>query len=218
MVIFSDLSEVLVHGVYGIEELIEKDHGADVSEKFLKRRMEMNTQILDLFRGKITEDEYWKEFIEGADLPENFSEDMAKYYLSENVIRTIDGTYEVYSSISGHPRSLSNSKQVKGRPDIYIVSDHIKTKIPLLHYAHPDIFEHLIKGEYWSCDLGCVKGDLAFFPTLLSKTCIPVEQIVFVDDIKSNIESAEKYGIYSILFKNAKQLKSELIDIGFRFS
>ena len=46
---------------------------------------------------------------------------------------------------------------------------------------------------------------------------IPVEKIVFIDDIETNIESARRNGIYSIQFYNAEQLKIDLKKIGFTF-
>lgn len=219
MVVFTDLSEVLIHGIYGMEDIVARDHGAEVSKRFWERHDEVNDKILELFRDNCKEDDYWQAILEDGSLP--FSLNYIKHVLSENIQRVIPGTLDVYKSITSHPRSVSingvpSGDRLSGRPDIYIVSDHIKERLGQLKRAHPDLFD-AVAGAYWSCDIGKIKGDPDFFPTVLSVSNLPAEKIVFVDDIERNVDSARKSGIYSILFKDADQLKLDFEKIGFRF-
>ena len=215
MVIFSDLSEVLIHGVFGMEEVIADIYDKETADLFWKRHEVTNHKILDLFRGDIPEEEYWQELIGDSGL--QISAKGLEVVLSTNIQRVIPGTLDVYKSIATHPAKIGDTRfQLLGRPDIYIVSDHIKGRLPELKLLHPDVFD-MVAGEYWSCNLGCVKGDEGFFPKVLAESGIPAESIVFIDDIEKNVESAEKNGICGILFENAKQLRSELEEIGFTF-
>ena len=92
MVIFSDLSEVLVKGIGGTEDKVESLYGADYAEKFLKRRIEVNDKILDLFRNKCDENEYWKYFLQGNELNIDFTVEKLRKVLSRNLRNKIPGT------------------------------------------------------------------------------------------------------------------------------
>lgn len=215
MVIFSDLSEVFCHGIYGMEEAATSLYSKDIGETLWRSHEALNGKVLELFRKEFSEDHYWEEVLLSSGLPMSLSE--AKNVLTENIRRVIPGTLDVYKSITAHPKSLGSSEMLDGRPDIYIVSDHIAERIEQLKTIHPDIFG-IVKGCFWSCDLGYIKQDAEFFPKVLAATQIPIEEIVFVDDIEQNAESARRHGIYSIVFYDAMQLKQELSKIGFRFA
>lgn len=214
MVIFSDLSEVLCHGVYGMEDIITRRYGEDISNIFLRRHDELNDEILHLFRGEFCEDCYWMDLLSTDELPMSLNE--VKQILTDNISRDIPGTLDVYKSIKAHPRRLGSGDMIDGRPDIYITSDHIAERVRQLGALHPNIFS-IVEKSFWSCDLKHIKQDPEFFQKVLSITGLKADKVVFIDDIKSNIKSAERHGIYSILFQDAEQLKSELIDIGFQF-
>ncbi len=221
MIIFTDLSEVLIRGIYGTEDIVGSLYGLENAKKFLARRHEVNDKILDLFRDKFEEDEYWKYFLSGSELSIDFSIDKLRKVLSRNIKKTVPGTLDLYLSISSHPESISkegipSENKLDGRPDIYIVSDHIRGRVGQIKDYHPRVFKN-VEGEYWSFDIGHVKGDKEFFPKVLEMSKIPVEKIVFIDDIETNIKSARRNGIYSIQFYNAEQLKTDLSKIGFTF-
>ena len=214
MIIFTDLSEVLIHGIYGMEAIVAKRYGGLISREFWLRHDETNDRLLEVFRGKLSEDEYWTEFLDKDDL--HMSLNGVKNVLSENIRRVIPGTLDVYKSISSHPKSIGSTESIEGRPKIYITSDHIDERIGQIKLIHPDIFK-MIDGEYWSCRLGCIKGDPDFFPTVLKRVGASPEEVVFIDDIENNVNSARKSGIHGIVFEDADQLKSELKKLGFTF-
>ncbi len=214
MVIFTDLSEVLIHGIYGMEQIVAKRYGGLISREFWLRHDETNDRLLEVFRGKLKEDDYWTEFLDKDDL--HMSLNGVKNVLTENIHRVIPGTLDVYKSIKSHPRYIDSAECIDGRPNIYITSDHIEERIGQIKLVHPDIFK-TVDGEYWSCRLGCIKGDPDFFPTVLKRVGVNPEEVVFIDDIKHNVDSAERCGIHGIVFEDANQLKSDLEKLGFTF-
>ncbi len=50
-----------------------------------------------------------------------------------------------------------------------------------------------------------------FFRTHAQKNNIQPEQFIFIDDKLMNVQAARKVGMHAIHFKNAKQLRKELI-------
>jgi len=58
------------------------------------------------------------------------------------------------------------------------------------------------------------KPDVRFFTSFLDKHNLKPEDVIFVDDKQLNIAAAQKIGIHAIHFKNAKQLRNELVECG----
>lgn len=217
MIILSDLSEVLIRGIYGAEEYISEYYGAGAAEKFVSRRGEIDDTFYELLRGSINEETYWQKFFEEGSYPFGFVDVYEAF--SWNLTQDIPGTLEVYQQITAHPQSLGSHEpiMVKGMPAIYIVSDHINERINELKAEHPEIFR-IVSDEYWSCDMGKIKQDPEFFPMLLGGTGRGPEEFVFVDDNPKNVASAKMAGIRGIEFTGASELKAALKALGFEFA
>src|SRR3989344_2338485 len=65
-----------------------------------------------------------------------------------------------------------------------------------------------------SAELGLKKPDKAFYEKALQIIKANAEECLFIDDKKKNCLGAEAIGIKSIVFKDAKQLRKELIRLG----
>lgn len=63
---------------------------------------------------------------------------------------------------------------------------------------------------YSSFDLGLEKPNPEFFQKALELQNLKPTEVIFIDDILKNTESAQSLGINSILFENNSQLLSEL--------
>lgn len=217
VVLLSDFSEVLFHGINGMDTLITIYYGKEVAEAFRRRHQEKNHKLIELFRRKNgeTEDAFWLDFLSNGEFPMNL--DDIKSIFTENMHRKIHHTFEVYTSIIAYPEKLGG-EPIQGYPDIYIASDHIAERVEMFKTdsTYANTFA-ITKGCFWSCELGCIKQDPEFFPQVLEKIGITPAQAVFIDDIEANVESAERSGIYSILFDNSQQLQQQLEEIGFRF-
>ena len=215
MIILSDLSEVLIRGLYGAEEYISEYYGAGAAEKFVRRRCEIDDTFYELLRGSINEETYWRKFFEEGSYPFEIADVYEAF--SWNLSQDIPGTLEVYQQITAHPQSLDSHVMVKGMPTIYIVSDHINERINELKAEHPEIFR-IVSDEYWSCDIGKIKQDPEFFPMFLRGIGLGPEKFIFVDDNPKNVASAKMAGIHGIEFTDASKLKAALKALGFEFA
>lgn len=68
-------------------------------------------------------------------------------------------------------------------------------------------------GGLFSCDLHLVKPDKAFYQALLEKYSLEPQRCVFIDDLRENLEAAERLGIHTILFESQDQAERELAKI-----
>lgn len=216
MIVFTDLSEVLIKGIYGTEKLIEDRYGKKVAKRFLKRRNDMNDIFCEVMRGHIPEDVYWQVFIHDEEWP--FDVDGLKSLWSMNLAETIPDTISVYQRIIGYPYSFKGRHfHIVGRPEFWLVSDHVAEREEELWYLHPEIFS-LISRKIWSFEQSKLKSDKDFFSELLRNYKIDKDEVLFIDDMTINVLAADKAGIKSILFTNAKQLEEDLESLGFAFA
>jgi len=65
-----------------------------------------------------------------------------------------------------------------------------------------------------STDLGIHKPNKKIYEILVKKLNLSPEEIIFIDDLNYNLEVPKEMGINTILFKNLKQLKNDLIKLG----
>ena len=217
MIILSDLSEVLIHGLQGTEEVVKEKYGDRTADKFYRRMMdiEVDNCFRNLLRGYIKEDTFWLTFLSEDYWPFDYKQ--AEKLFGENLQRPrIDGVLEVYSSITAYPEKIGSEKKCTGRPQIWIISDHVKERISDLHEYHKDLFD-LVDQEIWSCSMGKVKGDDGFFERILEDNSIQLDDVVFIDDWDRNTKKATSLGIQCIEFKDAEQLKDSLTNLGFEF-
>ena len=218
MVILSDFSEVFAGGMYGTENRIAEKFGKDEGEKFLRRRQAINGTFQDLMRGRMTEDEYWREFFRVGHY--RFDVADARKALSENFKIMVPDTFWTIKRICAYPRSFETPGfgMATGRPTLYIVSDHIRERVTELEHAHPEVFK-MAKRCIWSFDYGKLKGDDDYFEELMEREHLKPGEVIFIDDDIRNIGAASRVGIRGIQFQHAVQLKSVLAaGYGFRFT
>lgn len=217
MVIWTDLSEVLIGGAYGLQKFVNQAYGYEVAKQFCHRSREMNSLFCDLMRGRFSEDEYWRIFLQG-DWP--FDADTAKSFMSHNMTCLVPNTMDVYQNIVYYPQWISHEEEtprIYDKPEIWLVSDHIRERIPELEYLHPEIFT-LTSRQFWSFEAGCLKNDPRRFQEILDETGLWPDEVVFIDDNAKNTAVAESLGIASIAFSNAAQLRRRLNHLGFGFA
>ena len=59
-----------------------------------------------------------------------------------------------------------------------------------------------------------IKPDPAFYELLMQRYDLKPEQLVFIDDSRPNIETADKLGITALHFTSAQNLRNQLTDLG----
>ena len=190
--IIFDLSEVIISGYYGIEQLVKKKYNISVKE-FEKRKEETLEVFFKLMRGKVKEEDYWKEFLEGTHW--NLQIEDLKISMRENLNQPVEGTIEIV-------------KALKGKYQLILLSDHVKGWMEYIQERNQDIkiFDQVIL----SYELGSLKSDEKTFMEVVKQINIVPNETIFIDDNEKNVKMAEKVGICGIVFKNAKQLKEEL--------
>ncbi len=192
--IIFDLSEVIISGYWRIENLIEKKYEIP-AEDFLQQKINKNELFLDLMRGNLKEEDYWNELLKGMnwDITIEDLKNTAREYLNQPV----EGTMEII-------------EQLKGKYQLILLSDHVKEWMQYIEQINHDI--DLFDKKIFSYEIGSVKPDKQTFKTVLNRVQIIADETLFVDDHEINIKRAEEEGIHGIIFKNAEQLKQELIE------
>lgn len=62
-----------------------------------------------------------------------------------------------------------------------------------------------------SAEEKCAKPDPAIYQRLFEKFSLKPEECLFTDDLKANIDSAERCGMESILFEGAEKFRADLV-------
>ena len=98
---------------------------------------------------------------------------------------------------------------IKAKTDIIIVSDNYRENINYISKRYE--FEKWSTGQIYSYDYKMVKSNPDFFKKLLSEwPNYHPEEMLFIDDSREKIESAEESGIRGILYQSNEQIKNEL--------
>lgn len=217
MIILTDLSEVLIRGVYGIDEKIEEIYGKEVGDEFAIRRQQTEALFYVLMRGKITEDKFWKEVLDDScDWPFGINE--VKEFISDNMKQVIPGTLDVFKRIIEYPKTTGYiPKRIKGQPEIWLVSDHIRERREEIEALHPEIFE-LTSKQCWSFDYDMIKRDVGYFEYLLYSNNLQPNEVILIDDQLRNACHAHRAGINDIVFEDAAKLERDLRKCNFRFA
>ena len=213
-VILTDAMDVMFYGFTELPDVLHKASGASKGQ-LQKRIDETMGSIYALCRGEITEEGFWQNFVAGAtwtwvDDKNNAIEVdpiALRNVFRENMRNCIPGVSELYQEL------------YEAGVQFYLASDHFKEMVPQLISWHPEVFETIVpKGrQFWSCELGMVKQDPDFFYCVLEKLKtrgIGPGNIIFIDDNPKNIEVARKYGIVTIRFNSAEQLRGDLREMG----
>ena len=90
-------------------------------------------------------------------------------------------------------------------------SHHIKDEIKIRY----DFLDE-VDGAIYSFNVGKIKPDPEIFYISINAARTKFENCVFIDDLKSNIESAKKIGILSFQYTSTDQLIKDLINHGLK--
>ncbi|MBR2840119.1 hypothetical protein IKE82_02200 [Candidatus Saccharibacteria bacterium] len=218
MIILTDLSEVLIRGLVGLEDKIEYAYGYEAAQQYWKRKNAMSEKLEDLLRGCITEDKFWEDFLSTENWPFGVSE--IKALFSKNLAEEIHGTYDLYTNIVKYPRRINEAQtskdRINGRPAIWILSDHIAERKLELELLHPEIF-NLAAQVTWSFDEVALKSDPGYFHRFIKRNYFDPEELFFIDNCIDNIHAAAKAKIPHAWFQNYRQLQYVMRRHGFWF-
>ena len=75
-------------------------------------------------------------------------------------------------------------------------------------------FDELFDENICSCEVGVSKPSEEIFRIAIETCGVRPDEVVFVDDTPENVEGAKNFGMDSILFESADQLRKEFVRRG----
>ena len=158
--------------------------------------------------------QFWVDYDKGVSSLQKVAEDLAAYRNVEvkYAREMIEQSIEWQSTIEPTAELIRDLKAAGYK--LYVLSNMSHEFIAYLRkkevYAYFD-------GEVVSCEEGVVKPDPAIYRTLIDRYSLDVEQTMFIDDRRENVEVAASFGITPFHFdredceKNCKELREILL-------
>lgn len=146
--------------------------------------------------GKISEDEFWQEFIQESK--------------NHPPLAQIKEAFRK-SRMQPNWNTLAIVKQLSQKYDQYILSNHSKEWMDYLvrRWKLKQYFKDIFCSGYMALS----KPDRRFYENALKKTKKHPSEVLYIDDREKNIKSAEELGIRSILYQGTERLQDEFVEI-----
>ncbi len=143
-----------------------------------------------------------------------------KYYREMGKIFKADIEYQDFINIYCNIFSLNSSvvktlTRLKGKNKLILLSNTDTLHFNFIKKRYPEIF--IFDDYILSYKIGSVKPETEIFDVALDRSETKPEEIVFIDDMKENIQAAKKIGMKTIHFHPKMDLKSELKKLGMCF-
>lgn len=139
--------------------------------------------------------------------------------LWQRVSDVLNGTFLTSKSLWLDGFKLAYRK----KPEVFELIKILKQKgflIGLLSNTEKPIVEFLEQEDFfdfdvfvYSCEIGQIKPNPAIYEEMLKKLDLESNEIIFIDDLKENVEGAKKIGIQTIQFTNVNDLREELLNL-----
>ena len=189
------LSEVYLHGMFGIEQVIEELVGMPVSNDSLHS----TTEAEKFFHGQITEAAFWRALIQKHHWPITVTElkKLIRAHMTE-----IDGTRAIIEKLKENGYKLG------------LLSVHTKEWVE--HCETKFGYHQLFQSVMYSFEVGLSKPDPKAFELVLEKLQAKPAECLFIDDSERNVQAAQQLGMQAIQFQDPQQLEQELKQLQIR--
>lgn len=188
--IIFDLSEVLISGLAGSENILAQSLG--IAQGEIRNKL-CSPRFKEFLEGKISEDQYLSEIINTTGW--KISQTDLKSVIRQNFHTVTDRTISLLPALA---QDYS----------LYLLSDHGKEWIEYIRKQYD--FFHLFRSEFYSFSLGITKSNPEMFHKVLQLTGLIPEHTLFIDDNPNNCRNAELSGIRSVQFHSTTQLITAL--------
>lgn len=149
---------------------------------------------LDLDEGKITTKQFYKFIQEQLGTTKDY-----------NLLRdTHLSSYEIRKEVKNYVKKFKHKYELAMLTNFGDGFDEANKK----YWKLEEVFEP--SKIFVSCKVGMRKPNENFYHFAIEKLKKEPNEIVFIDDRKENVETAEKIGMKGIVFKNFKQFKTDL--------
>ncbi|MCX6816242.1 MAG: HAD-IA family hydrolase [Candidatus Aenigmarchaeota archaeon] len=192
-VIFIDLGDVFFRFDHKIIKRAAEKIG--ISEGKIKKALWVNWKAHA--EGKISEKYYWRVSANELGVTKKQAEQLRKALYSALVPQ--DGMQEVVRKLRKNYRVVVLSSQITGW------TRALEKKYRFSREFH----EH-----HYSYDHGVDKPDVRLFLKAAKKMKVKPQECIVIDDMKKFLSGVKKTGARTILFKNVKQLESQLRKLG----
>ena len=192
--IISDLSEVLVSGLYGIEVELQPILGIPQDEIL---SCFGGNLLTTLFVGRITEDEYLSEIISEHCWP--ITVEGLRETIRRNLLRSDNCAIALVTSLAE-------------KMDVVILSDHAREWADFVRQNHP--FLKIFERQFYSYESGITKSDPRAFTHVLRTMRVAAEESLFIDDRLPNVETALSVGLNTHHYTTVETLESYLVSRG----
>ncbi|MBT4540157.1 HAD family phosphatase [Candidatus Woesearchaeota archaeon] len=158
-------------------------------------------QLIDDFqKGNISDMEFWEKIADILSIDKKKMPNLKDIWY-DSLIPIFTEDKEVFEVVD----ELKRNK--------YLVALLSNTEKPTIKYVETLDYS-MFDIKIYSCEIGMIKPDAEIYVYTLDKLGIKAEEAVLIDDKDINIDGAEELGMKTILFKNAKQMKKELLKLG----
>lgn len=188
-----------------IAEELARESGLPAEEIHAHLYPSLHWDLLTL--GKITEDEYWNNFLEVSKISQKLEVRSGKSEVRSQKLKK-ELKKKVRSSLFPLEDSTKIINLLKKNYKLGILSNHarewsqhMKQKFDLFKSFDQIIF---------SCDVGFRKPDPQIYEIALERLKCNPDECIFVDDKKRNTDAAEKLGIHTIVFQDFSKLIEDL--------
>ena len=188
-----DLSEVLIAGLVGVENVLASELG--VSKEAVLPALSADP-FIDLLIGEVSEDAYLEHVVVREKWTINI--DRLKRVIRDNFHNEVEGSLSIIADLSP-------------KYDLVLLSDHAREWIEYIRTVHP--FLGMFMRGFFSFELRMTKDQPQTFKHILGALEREPEECVFIDDNPGNVVTAESVGIRSIRFRSAEQLRTDLLAI-----
>lgn len=180
--------------------------------KFLKSNCVKDDKI-SLFKNLIFGSNEWIKGDKGeltySEIIDSICENNPNY---SNELRYILEHKDLNILISENKLVTDYLKELKNKGyKIFILSNVTKDDINE-HQKRFDFFK-LIDGAVYSAEIGYIKPDKECYEILLEKYNLKPNECIFIDDMITNVEAANKIGINGVLFNNLEDVKEKIESI-----
>lgn len=189
-----DLGEVQIRGMVGVEHSLEPALQID-PEKIMAGLL--GEDLREFFHGKISEDEYWERVVKRTGW--NIDTKTLKGAIRDN-FQEVEGTREIIQELRANGFKLG-LLSVHGKEWVEYKSEK---------FNHHEPFHSVL----YSFEVGISKPDKRVYRMIVERLKSRFDECVFVDDNERNLEPAKELGMAVILFRNAGQLRQDLIALG----
>ena len=156
---------------------------------------EFHKNLPDIATGRIEEKEFWY----------NIGKELESPKLRNLNVSLLDKIFRKRVSLNNSVMSLSRNLSQKG-----VTVGILSNTEPVTYSVVEDLFSlNHFKYKFLSYKIGHLKPDPEIYNHVIDNIPFPKEELFFIDDLKSNVESARSAGIDSVQYFDYDELVKE---------